>query len=134
MDVIAFKKKWKRYEGKESSAYQEHFNDLCHLLKLPTPAEADPTGEELFCFQKRVVKDAELFVVREDSAEYGDDVKSGYSLTNAATLFGCMLRAERWSSRLTEFILWLSAEASDLAHGNSSKHNTLPDGKLAPNG
>jgi hypothetical protein len=37
-----FKKKWSRYSGKESSAYQEHFNDLCQLLGQPTPAEADP--------------------------------------------------------------------------------------------
>ncbi len=58
-----FKRKWSRYTGKESAAYQEHFNDLCHLLDQPTPAEADPTGDELFCFQKRVVKDLELFSV-----------------------------------------------------------------------
>ncbi|MFZ3374048.1 MAG: DNA methyltransferase [Chthoniobacterales bacterium] len=56
-----FKKKWSRYSGKETSAYQEHFNDLCHLLWQPTPAAADPTGSESFCFQKRVIKDAELF-------------------------------------------------------------------------
>ncbi len=30
------------------------------MLNLPPPLEADPTGE-FFCFQKRVVKDAELF-------------------------------------------------------------------------
>jgi hypothetical protein len=56
-----FKRKWSRYTGKESSAYQEHFNDLCRLLGQPTPAEADPTGSDSFCFQKHVVKDAELF-------------------------------------------------------------------------
>jgi hypothetical protein len=27
-----FKRKWSRYSGKESSAYQEHFSDLCRLL------------------------------------------------------------------------------------------------------
>ena len=32
-----FKKKWSRYSGKESSAYQSHFNDLCQLLGQPTP-------------------------------------------------------------------------------------------------
>jgi hypothetical protein len=37
-----FKKKWSRYSGKESSAYQSHFNDLCQLLGQPTPADADP--------------------------------------------------------------------------------------------
>ena len=56
-----FKRKWSRYTGKESSAYQEHFNDLCRLLEQKTPAEADPSGSDFFCFQKRVVKDAELF-------------------------------------------------------------------------
>jgi len=60
MTVAEFKKKWSRYQGKESAAYQEHFNDLCRLLDQPTPAEADPTGNDFFCFQKRVVKDLEL--------------------------------------------------------------------------
>ena len=60
MTPAEFKRKWHRYQGKESSAYQEHFSDLCRLLGQPTPAEADPTGSESFCFQKRVVKDAEL--------------------------------------------------------------------------
>ena len=32
MTFAEFKKKWARYTGKESSAYQEHFNDLCRLL------------------------------------------------------------------------------------------------------
>src|SRR6266480_3968455 len=60
-----FKRKWARYSGKETAAYQEHFNDLCALLDQPTPATADPTGSESFCFQKRVVKDAELFALAE---------------------------------------------------------------------
>jgi len=61
MTAAEFKKKWSRYQGKEMSAYQEHFDDLCRLLGQPTPAEADPSGNEFFCFQKRVVKDAEFF-------------------------------------------------------------------------
>jgi len=61
MTAAEFKKKWSRYQGKETSAYQGHFDDLCRLLGQPTPAEADPSGSDLFCFQKRVVKDAELF-------------------------------------------------------------------------
>ena len=60
-----FKRKWARYSGKETAAYQEHFNDLCALLSQPTPAAADPTGASSFCFQKRVVKDEELFARRE---------------------------------------------------------------------
>ena len=63
MTPAEFKRKWARYSGKETAAYQEHFNDLCALLGQPTPAAADPTGNESFCFQKRVVKDAELFAL-----------------------------------------------------------------------
>jgi len=65
MTPAEFKKKWARYSGKETAAYQEHFNDVCALLGQPTPATADPTGSESFCFQKRVVKDAELFALEE---------------------------------------------------------------------
>jgi len=61
MTFAEFKKKWSRYQGKETSAYQSHFDDLCRLLGQPTPNEADPSGADFFCFQKRVVKDAELF-------------------------------------------------------------------------
>src|SRR5437660_12696324 len=61
MTPAEFKRKWARYSGKETSAYQEHFNDLCALLGQPSPVTADPTGSESFCFQKRVLKDAELF-------------------------------------------------------------------------
>jgi hypothetical protein len=69
MTPAEFKKKWSRYSGKETSAYQGHFDDLCRLLEQPTPAEADPSGSDFFCFQKRVVKDAELFVLRETGVE-----------------------------------------------------------------
>jgi len=65
MTAAEFKRKWSRYQGKEASAYQEHFDDLCRLLGQATPAEADPSGRDSFCFQKRVVKDAELFDMRE---------------------------------------------------------------------
>lgn len=65
MTAAEFKKKWARYQGKETSAYQGHFDDLCRLLGQPTPAEADPSGSDFFCFQKRVVKDAELFEMHE---------------------------------------------------------------------
>lgn len=65
MTPAEFKRKWARYTGKETAAYQEHFNDLCALLGQPTPATADPTGSESFCFQKRVIKDAELFAPEE---------------------------------------------------------------------
>lgn len=60
MTPAEFKKKWSRFQGKETSGYAEHFNDLCAMLGQQTPAEADPSGTDFFCFQKRVVKDAEL--------------------------------------------------------------------------
>ncbi len=68
MTAAEFKKKWSRYQGKETSAYQSHFDDLCRLLEQPTPNEADPSGSDFFCFQKRVVKDAELFSVETPDA------------------------------------------------------------------
>src|SRR5438132_1906661 len=76
MTPAEFKKKWARYSGKETAAYQEHFNDLCALLGHPSPATADPTGSESFCFQKRVVKDEELFAVQ-DSGEIAEE-SNGY--------------------------------------------------------
>jgi hypothetical protein len=61
MTAAEFKKKYGRYTGKETSGYQAHFEDLCRMLGQPTPIEADPSGADFFCYQKRVVKDAELF-------------------------------------------------------------------------
>ena len=61
MTPAQFKAKWAKFSGKESAAYQDHFSDLCRMLGVPTPIEADPTGNDSFCFQKRVAKDAELF-------------------------------------------------------------------------
>ena len=72
MTPAEFKRKWARYSGKEASAYQEHFNDLCALLGQSSPAAADPTGSESFCFQKRVVKDVELFAL-DDSGRVAEE-------------------------------------------------------------
>ena len=69
MTAAEFKRKWARYEGKESAAYQEHFNDLCRLLGHPTPVEADPSGNDFFCFQKGVIKDAELLGLDDSGTE-----------------------------------------------------------------
>jgi hypothetical protein len=77
MTVAEFKKKWARYQGKESAAYQEHFNDLCRLLGQSTPVEADPSGNDSFCFQKRVVKDAELFDL--EHPDSGDPTERGFA-------------------------------------------------------
>lgn len=78
MTAAEFKKKWSRYQGKETSAYQGHFDDLCRLLGLPTPADADPSGSDFFCFQKRVVKDAELLDV-EGSPDAGESTERGFA-------------------------------------------------------
>jgi hypothetical protein len=61
MNIAEFIAKWSVFTGKEASAYQDHFSDLCRALGHDTPIAADPTGNDTFCFQKRVVKDAELF-------------------------------------------------------------------------
>ena len=78
MTAAEFKRKWSRYQGKETSAYQGHFDDLCRLLGQPTPAEADPSGSDSFCFQKRVVKDAELFDWHE-SPDAGEPAERGFA-------------------------------------------------------
>ena len=56
MNQGEFIAKWRASELKERSAAQEHFIDLCRLLGEPTPAEADPTGEQS-CFERGVLKD-----------------------------------------------------------------------------
>jgi len=50
-----FVDKWRKATLKESSAAQEHFIDLCHLVGHPTPAEADPTGQT-FAFEAGATK------------------------------------------------------------------------------
>jgi hypothetical protein len=39
MTPAEFKTKWAKFSGKESAAYQEHFNDLCRMLGVATPIE-----------------------------------------------------------------------------------------------
>ena len=56
MTPRTFISKWSASKLKESSASQEHFIDLCRLLDLPTPVEADPEGES-YCFEKGAKKD-----------------------------------------------------------------------------
>ncbi|CAJ0881415.1 hypothetical protein AMST5_03243 [freshwater sediment metagenome] len=46
-----FIRKWKDHALTERASAQEHFIDLCRLFDHPTPAEADPKGEE-FAFEK----------------------------------------------------------------------------------
>ena len=72
MTVAEFKKKWLRYKGKETAGYQEHFNDLCRILGQKSPVEADPSGEDWFCFQKGVTKDLE-------NLRPGDEATKGFA-------------------------------------------------------
>ena len=51
MTPAEFKTKWAKFSGKESAAYQSHFNDLCRMLERADAAEADPTGR-VFLFSK----------------------------------------------------------------------------------
>lgn len=77
MTPAEFKAKWGRVRAKESAAYQSHFDDLCRMLGHSPPLEADPSGD-FFCFQKRVVKDAELFELR-DSGEEAEASERGFA-------------------------------------------------------
>ena len=40
-----FAAKWRDNARRERASSQEHFIDLCRLLGVPTPNEADPTGD-----------------------------------------------------------------------------------------
>ena len=99
MTVAEFKRKWARYTGKETSAYQEHFTDLCRMLNHPTPAASDPTGSQSFCFQKSVVKDAELFAFKEDGsvAETEEEAKRGFADVWKKDFFGWEYKGKRRS-------------------------------------
>jgi type II restriction/modification system DNA methylase subunit YeeA len=55
MDLLAFQAKWRGVTLTERSASQSHFNDLCALFGVPTPVEADPTGE-WYTFEKGATK------------------------------------------------------------------------------
>ena len=44
LTVPQFVAKWKAANLSERSSYQQHFLDLCQLLDVTPPAEADPTG------------------------------------------------------------------------------------------
>ena len=45
MSAAEFAAKWRESARRERASSQEHFIDLCRLLDVPTPNEADPTGE-----------------------------------------------------------------------------------------
>lgn len=55
MTPHAFIEKWQQSTLKERSAAQEHFIDICRMIGIQTPAEADPDGE-WFCFERGAKK------------------------------------------------------------------------------
>ncbi|MGC4192862.1 MAG: hypothetical protein QM589_17085 [Thermomicrobiales bacterium] len=52
---IEFQQKWIGVTLKERSASQEHFIDLCHVLGVDTPAQADPDGS-FYTFERGTAK------------------------------------------------------------------------------
>src|SRR5437016_3168282 len=72
MTPAEFKRKWARFTGKESAAYQEHFNDLCRLLDFGialTEAEASAYASP-FNFVRKHVREARLKNNREAYRNY----------------------------------------------------------------
>jgi hypothetical protein len=57
MNLVEFQEKWRGSTLKESASAKEHFLDLCHVLGMPTPAEADKTGS-FYTFEKGATKTA----------------------------------------------------------------------------
>ncbi len=55
MEPHQFIKKWTNSNLKESASAQSHFNDLCDLLSIEKPADADPNGI-WFTFEKGAKK------------------------------------------------------------------------------
>jgi hypothetical protein len=95
MTAAEFKTKWSRYQGKESAAYQEHFIDLCRLLGQPTPVEADPSGNDFFCFQKRVLKGAEFLNL--EHPDRGDPTEHGFADVWKKDCFGWEYKGKKKS-------------------------------------
>ena len=54
---VEFVAKWDRVRLRERQSSQEHFIDLCRILGLPTPAEADPLGVS-FTFEQGLKKES----------------------------------------------------------------------------
>ena len=55
MTPAEFANKWGHVQLGESAASQSHFNDLCRMIGVKTPVEADPQGE-WFTFEKGLDK------------------------------------------------------------------------------
>jgi type II restriction/modification system DNA methylase subunit YeeA len=57
MTASGFAAKWSGSTRTERAASQEHFIDLCRMIEVPTPNEADPTGAD-YAFEKGAEKSA----------------------------------------------------------------------------
>ena len=55
LSVDEFVDRWRRVSASETQAAQSHFIDLCKLLGVETPIEADPGGDD-YTFEKSVRK------------------------------------------------------------------------------
>ena len=55
MNLVEFQEKWRGVSLNESASAKEHFLDLCRVLGMPTPAEADKTGA-FYTFEKGATK------------------------------------------------------------------------------
>lgn len=55
MTPAEFAAKWSASTTTEKASAQEHFNDLCRMIGVPTPHEADPAGKD-YAFEKGVIK------------------------------------------------------------------------------
>ena len=55
MTPSEFINKWQKSSLKESAASQSHFNDLCDLLNVEKPTDADAIGDS-YCFEKGATK------------------------------------------------------------------------------
>src|SRR5215212_1106933 len=55
MSPVEFATKWQGSTRTERAASQEHFIDICRMLEVETPNEADPKGD-FYAFEKGVEK------------------------------------------------------------------------------
>lgn len=53
MSVDAFVEKWRQVSARETQASQSHFNDLCEVIGVPKPLDADHEGVD-YAFEKAV--------------------------------------------------------------------------------
>ena len=54
MTAEEFVEKWSAADQSETAASKPHFEDLCRLLGVPTPIEADPAGTD-YAAEKYVI-------------------------------------------------------------------------------